>query len=78
MRFAIAALACALVAAADDDASKDEIHTYTGRGSPIIGSDGKLVGYGQLTTQLESDMETQIVYTAVLEWKSDTAMGSSD
>ena len=77
MRFAIASLACALVAA-EDDATTDETHTYTGRGSPIILSDGSLKGYGQLTYQLESDFKTTITDTNVVEWMSDTALESSD
>ena len=77
MRFAIASLACALVAA-EDDATTDETHTYTGRGSPIILEDGSLKGYGQLTYQLESDFKTTITDTNVVEWISDTALGSSD
>ena len=77
MRFAIASLACALVAA-EDDASTDETHTYTGRGSPILLDDGTLQGYGQLTYQLESDFKTTITDTNVVEWISDTALESTD
>ena len=62
MRFAIASLACTLVAA-KDDATTDETHTYTGRGSPILLDDGTLQGYGQLTYQLESDFKTTITDT---------------